>query len=313
MQSVSGAFSQLSGAPDVDTRTATGIAIMREQAVSMLTPALSLKAECDAEWARQVLSLAQKYYMGERYLPAMGRFGQAEGRWFDRSDIRGDFRIEPEPNSWMPRTELEMRNDLLSFITAGGLPGGFLHPAFNDYEEVRDRACELFRVPFNIDSRQAPRRVAQLRLDKMKEAVKFYQSEGVVSGGEIDQGMVEAITSVAPLMPEVDNAPVMIKFYQDWLLASTDSDGLDADPLLQQAVLLRIIQHKEEAVRAAQEKSAAALMARAPEMAAHESSQAEQAEYLQGLKQQGMMQAGGSEGGPGTSPQEMGQNRRDAS
>lgn len=50
-------------------------------------------------------------------------------------------------------------------------------------------------------------------------------------------------------MQDVDNAPVMIKFYQDWLLASQESDGLDNDPLLQQAVNLRIIQHKEEAVR----------------------------------------------------------------
>lgn len=70
-----------------------------------------------------------------------------------------------------------MRNDLLSFITAGGLPGGFLHPAFNDYPEVRDRASELFRVPFKIDGRKAHLRGAQLRLDKMKEAVKFYRQE----------------------------------------------------------------------------------------------------------------------------------------
>lgn len=93
-----------------------------------------------------------------------------------------------------------MRNDLLSFITAGGLPGGFLHPAFNDYPEVRDRASELFRVPFKIDGRKAHLRGAQLRLDKMKEAVKFYRQEGYAppSSGQVDPRMVEAITSVAP-------------------------------------------------------------------------------------------------------------------
>ncbi len=211
MQSLSGAFSINSGMPDVDISTATGARIIRDAAISMLGPALAIKAKVDVEWAYQVLKLCQAYWTAERYVPHAGNHTQLTGQWFKASDVEGDFEIVYVPGSFMPRSEMEEREDFISFIspTVTGLPLGFLNPMVP--ANVKAFAAEKFRVPIDLDETRVDTRIAQGRIEKLQAAAKDLILQGVLDP-EYDfdaaqQAAQQALQVAAPVQPPPAPAP----------------------------------------------------------------------------------------------------------
>lgn len=180
MQALSGAFAINSGMPDVDISTATGARIIRDAAISMIGPALALKAKVDVEWAYQVLKLCKAYWTSERYVPHAGNHTQLTGQWFQASDIEGDFEVVYIPGSWMPRSEMEEREDFISFISPNvtGLPLGFLNPMVPP--SVRAFASEKFRVPIDLDETRVHTRIAQGRIQALQQAASELVAQGIL-------------------------------------------------------------------------------------------------------------------------------------
>jgi hypothetical protein len=180
MQTLSGAFSINSGMPDVDISTATGARIVRDAAISMIGPALAIRAKVDVEWAYQILKLAQAYWTNERYVPRAGNHTKQTGQWFKAADVEGDFEITYVPGSWMPRSEMEEREDFISFIGPNviGLPMGFLNPMVP--EAVRHFAAEKYRIPVDLDSSRVHSRIAQGRIEKLRNAAKLLIEQGLL-------------------------------------------------------------------------------------------------------------------------------------
>jgi hypothetical protein len=180
LQTLSGAFSIMSGMPDVDIKTATGMQIVRDAAVSALGPALAIRAGVDVEWAYQILKLVQTYWTSQRFVPFQGRYGAATGGWFASADVLGDFEITAENGSWMPRTDMEVRADLASYICleSTGLPLGFLNP--NVPEAVQKFAAETFRIPISLDKNRVHARIAHVRIEKLLEMEKLLVQNGLL-------------------------------------------------------------------------------------------------------------------------------------
>jgi hypothetical protein len=200
MQTLSGAFSINSGMPDVDISTATGARIVRDAAISMIGPALAIRAKVDVEWAYQVLKLAQAYWTNERYVPRAGNHTKQTGQWFKASDIEGDFEITYVPGSWMPRSEMEEREDFLSFISpnATGLPMGFLNPMIP--EQVRTFAAEKYRIGIDLDSNRVHQRRAHGRIEALRKAADELVAAGLLDPTyDFDEAMMLAQAQVAPV------------------------------------------------------------------------------------------------------------------
>jgi hypothetical protein len=202
MQTLSGAFSINSGMPDVDISTATGARIVRDAAISMIGPALAIRAKVDVEWAYQVLKLVKSYWTNERYIPRAGNHTKQTGQWFQASDVEGDFEITYVPGSWMPRSEMEEREDFLSFISpeATGLPMGFLNPMVP--EQVRSFAAEKYRIPVDLDSNRVHARIAQGRIEKLRKAADELVSNGLLDPEYDFDGLQSGVMPAGPgVMP----------------------------------------------------------------------------------------------------------------
>src|SRR5262249_47157980 len=145
---------------------------VRDAAISMIGPALAIKAKVDVEWAYQVLKLEQAYWTNERYVPRAGKHTKQTGQWFCLSDIESDFEITYVPGSWMPRSEMEEKEDFLSFISPNstGLPLGFMNPMVP--EPIRTYAAERFRIGIDLDSTRVHERIAQGRIEKLQQAAQ---------------------------------------------------------------------------------------------------------------------------------------------
>jgi hypothetical protein len=181
MQVLSGAFSVMSGMPDVDVHTATGMQIVRDAAVSALGPALAIRAGVDVEWSNQVLKLAQKHWTEERFIPFQGKYDASCGTWFSAADVDADFEITAEAGSWMPRTEMETRANLAGFVSpeSTGLPLGFLNPQVP--ADIRQFAAEQYRIPVGLDSDRVQARIAQVRIEKLISMEKLLVQNGLIA------------------------------------------------------------------------------------------------------------------------------------
>lgn len=228
MQSQFGSFAIETGIPDANVKTATGMSIVRDAAVSMLGVPLELKSAVDVRWANQVLKLVQKNWIGERYIPLMGQYGQPEGQWFAESDIDGEFEITVRQHSWMPRNELELRNDILEALVAGGVPFGIFNPQFPP--DAKALVAQRLNIPFDADRQSADARKQRLEIDKIKMAVD------VAMTNMIDPIMFAA--EQVAVEPLVDDHMTHVETVRAYL----KTDQGDAEPMEIRAALLQHLQ-----------------------------------------------------------------------
>lgn len=268
MRAKTGAHLTMSGENDPDVKTATGMSILRDSAVATLALALALRSEVDVEWAYQCLEATQKNWVEGFHDKLLGDFSSHNAKAFRSCDIRNEISITVQANSWIPRTEEQVRMDFLEYLTAGGLPLGFANPEVP--LEIRQVAADIYRAPVDLDKVQPDVRIASMRLDKLIQLASDFPRPQVPEEEleEAEQALQEVAAGLAGQIPVrlyVDEHQVIANEYKRWL--KTD-EGIEAHRVLQDAVEILIQRHrdaeKELAMEAMMEGQEAAMMAQPP-------------------------------------------------
>jgi hypothetical protein len=240
----------MTGMVDPTNTTATGMAIVRDAAIALLGPSLALKSQVEVECAYQILEHVQQHWVEGRLSGLLGKFSRIEAEHFRKCNIRQDIEIVAEAGSWMPRTDMEIRNDFMAYVTAGGIPLGFANPQIP--QEIRDRASVLFRMPIDLDKLQPDVRIAFMRLEQLRELVRVLTERQIINPTTVDPSVIEMLVSEIPVDLYIDDHATMANTYRSWL--KTD-EGLFASPVEAEAVRLLVIQH-EDAIKQLQMDSA---------------------------------------------------------
>jgi len=248
MRDQSGSHLAMSGSNDPKLNTATAMAIARDASVAQLGPPLALKSEVDVQWAYQILKMLQKYWVDGVSDKILGQYTVQEAKWFKECDIETDLEITIEAGSWTPRTELEVRNDFLSFVTAGGIPLGFANPQVP--YEIKQKAAELFRMPIDLDKLQPDIRNAHLRIEQLQAAAGVMLDAGVIDETTDDPRIIQLLTMDVPVDQYIDDHGVIKNTYVSWL--KTD-EGRFAPASVVESVHL-LIQKHDEAIRKLQDE-----------------------------------------------------------
>lgn len=248
MRDQSGAHLSMSGNADPQLNTATAMAIARDASVAQLGPPLALKSEVDVTWAYQILKLIQKYWVDGVSDKILGQYTVQEAKWFKECDIETDLEITVEAGSWTPRTELEVRNDFLSYITAGGIPLGFANPQVP--YEIKAKAAEMFRMPVDLDKLQPDIRNAHLRIEQVKATAQVLLEAGVIEEETENPQIVMLVIADVPVDMYIDDHGTIKSTYTAWL--KTD-EGRFAPACVVEGVRL-LIQKHDEAIRNLQDE-----------------------------------------------------------
>jgi hypothetical protein len=215
MRTMSGAHLAMQGSNDRSLTTATAMSIAREAGMALLGPPLALKSEADVTWAYQILKMCQEYWVDGVDDKALGSYSIQEAKWFRECDLETDLEITVEPGSWTPRTELEIKNDFLTFVTAGGIPLGFANPAVP--YEIKQKAAELMRMPIDLDKLQPDIRNANLRIEQIQAAAQVLIDAGVIQKETDNEQVVSLLVADVPVDMYIDEHAVIADTYKAWL------------------------------------------------------------------------------------------------
>ncbi len=240
MRTMSGAHLSLQGSNDKSLTTATAMAIARDASVSQLGPPLALKSEVDVTWAYQVLHLTKEYWVDGVSDKLLGDYSAQEAKHFMQCDIDADLEIVVEAGSWIPRTELEIRNDFLTFVTAGGIPLGFANPMVP--YEIKQKAAELMRMPIDLDKLQPDIRNANIRIEQVQAAAQVIIDAGVISSEEENDEIVQLIVADVPVDPRIDAHQIFVDTYTAWMKRD---EGRFAPAVVADSVKFLISKHQE--------------------------------------------------------------------
>lgn len=181
MQAKLGTFSAMgTDQPDLKgaLSTATGISILRDNAVGRMGPSLWLGTEMDVEQAYQFLEHEQDNPNPRRYRPAQGSAGatpkgdlsytMAGVKRLLNCDVRNDLIITPVQDSWMPVTRGQKIGNLKEFLP-------FTDPKIP--QEIQALAADVYSIHLNIGSWTAEQREAQRRLQIFAKVCAFLEKE----------------------------------------------------------------------------------------------------------------------------------------
>jgi hypothetical protein len=211
MQQRYGSWSaQGGGAPDIKAAsTATGAAIIQENAMGRMAPSLALQAETEVERAYQILELRQQNWPEQMYEKFDRKVGGDAGRWFRECSVRRDIRIEVVPESYFPQTQGRMRAEFGELLSiAGNL--GILQADPKIAEAFFKRAGELYGRGIELEQYQNDRVEARIRLERMRQVGVFLESKTQVydENGQPRKEMVDLALRKANLIPEEPGAAV---------------------------------------------------------------------------------------------------------
>lgn len=250
MREQTGALLGFNGQGDPNITTATGMSIARDSALALVSTPLAIRAETDEAWCWQIISIVKKYWHDQKYKFLLGKYNEAEAEAFKNSNIEEAINLYVEPNSWMPLTNLEKIQNLGAYMSAFGLPLGFLNPQVP--EVLRQYASQLYMIPVDLDELAPDIRIAQKRLDIAKEiaaiqipkAMQLGQITAMAGKPKVGETIFnEVATLISDSMgieEDIDEHEVFISEYRKWL--KTD-EGQNANPILRQAVKKTMADH----------------------------------------------------------------------
>lgn len=243
MTEQSGAYLSMSGGIDPHLTTATSMAIARDSGIGNLAPSLAIKANVESEWGKQILRIFKENWYNDfdAYSGILGNYSIAEAQAFADCDIEADIEIVAEAGSWMPRTDLELRQDFMQFLTAMGLPLGFANPEIP--QEIREKAESLFRVPIEFNKLQPDIRWANIRFEQLEETVMQLIEMGAITGQETDEKTIQKITQDIPIDLYIDDHQIYIDTYKE--LKKTDKLIFMASPSLKASLDYMILLHQD--------------------------------------------------------------------
>lgn len=252
MREQTGALLAFNGQGDPNIQTATGMSIARDSALALVSTPLAIRAEKDLEMGWKILELTKENWYDNKYKFLLGKYNEIESEAFKKTPLRETVNIYIEPYSWMPQTNFEKLENLGAYLTAFGLPLGFLNPQIPDM--VRQYASQIYNIPFDFDELAPDRRIAQKRLDIAKEIaqrqipIATVSAQKLLMEGKQEESMallMELRTTISDAMgveEDIDEHLVFIDVYKKWL--KTD-EGQNAHPILREAVKQTMADHKQ--------------------------------------------------------------------
>lgn len=242
------------GAEEDGSQTAMEANLKSQASRSARANELSLRAQGDAEWGMQVLTLWQENATDEMYIPFYGKVGELEGRFFKGADIPKAFTIRVQPRSYLPKTETDRRNDFMGAITGfGGIEG--VMTAAQAAPELLEEAENRWSVRLDVGKRQLSARKGRMRIDAIKANAQMLA----------DPSQVMAIPE-CEIDPINDDHAALIDYYTRW---ANEDEGMRARQetrIVYDAVCFMQQQHKMAIVGVQQESAQMALAAQQPVM-----------------------------------------------
>lgn len=284
-QSETGAMTESAGTMSVDTKgtsfysaskTATGIAAMRDSAVGRMGPNLMLLTDMEEEWSYQVLEQEQANFSPERFMQMANQSVAAEDtdgsitfsaegvEAFMSMDIRSDLDISAVEGSWMPQTEAEKQGKLQWFTDVaanitknmGADPRG---------QELISMAADIAGIDLKLDGWSATEHVAAARIRALADTCQVMEKRGLRQPTEENVAQVIASTPDAAIDMECDNHPLFRSFYLEWWASD---EGQSCSPLLRAVIKAEAILHRKGMVYTAQEMIKDKIESEAPQMIA---------------------------------------------
>lgn len=245
-----------------------------QTSAGMVGPALKLQAMNFIECFYQYLELVQQYASDAHYQEIVGSWGDADAEAFKnckdeqgKSTLRQMIKITPVANSEIPRSQMERRNDVGLAISSG-----IANPELPMLPGVRKYGLEQLRIPIQDDPEEQGKRVAEALLEKMKMAAKYAQGMAKQMGITPDpMAVAQGISSVAPLVKQRDDTslPMFKEVFSEFLRSSVEAEeGIDSDPALQQAVMLKLDEIEQFDVGLATDANAKQALVQAPSVLA---------------------------------------------
>jgi hypothetical protein len=287
------AFASLMGDSEGRSEPATRTAILRDQATQMHASPLELKEECDAATALRVVRLYQQHWTGRRFYYLKGEYDDAEGKYFERADLQGDFEAVAKRGSAMPKGEGERRAAVIEASNFGSLPAGIFNPQFQAMPKLQRFVLDELGITFDVSEVAPDYRKQSMEIRRLQEllptVLESFQEVGVpallppdgVTSQEptpnelLAQFLARKIPveiASPPGMPQVgisiDNDDIHLSRCNEWLLAD---EGMEAHPVLRRAIMIHMQDHVEASMKTAQYKQMVAIGSNAPAMAAAQS------------------------------------------
>jgi hypothetical protein len=243
MREQTGALLAFNGQGDETIQTATGMSIARDSALALVSTSLALRAEKDLEWHWQVLRYVQEHWYDEKYKFLLGKYNVQEAEAFRDATLEEEVNINIESGSWLPLTNFEKLENLAAYLTAFGIPLGFLNPQVPPI--VRDYAGQLYNIPFDFNETAPDIRIAQKRITRAKEAFENLTEAIVPRVSDEELALVEravevTIANIMGVEEDLDVHEIFISEYTKWLKSD---EGQDAHPTLRKAVKQAIKDH----------------------------------------------------------------------
>ena len=282
MQAQTGAFSDVSGQPNVDISTATGIKILREQAMAIVGLPRQINAQVDAEWGQQILELAQKNWVFPHPVVAKNEYGKMETKWFSSADLDEELDVVYEEGSVFPKAEYEKRQDLFDSLNPGGvIPLGPWNPQLQQQSPDLVRALSsVLDLPFDNDRYAKSEKLAKTRLDALIEeaqiAMQAFEAQGVSTERD-EMGQIPAMPLLlqllqkVPIDPLMDEHPIHQMYLKNWI--HTD-DGYESPEAIKELVRARYLEHEQAKGQLMAMQNAQMVQAQMPAMLAASAAQA---------------------------------------
>jgi hypothetical protein len=249
-----------SGAPDIKAAsTATGAAIIQENAMGRMAPSLALQAETEVERAYQILELRQQNWPEQMYEKFDCKVGGDAGRWFRECNVRRDIRIEVVPESYYPQTQGRMRAEFGEYLSiATNL--GLIQRDPKIAEALLKRAGELYGRGIELEQYQNDRVEARIRLDRMRQVGSFLESKVPVydGNGQPIKQAVDLALRKSNLIPEEPGAAVNTaldrhaEYIENYSAALLTSEGRSFSPFVRAEISKCIELHRQAEVKQAQ-------------------------------------------------------------
>jgi hypothetical protein len=255
MREQTGALLAFNGQGDETIQTATGMSIARDSALALVSTSLALRAEKDLEWHWQVLRYVQEHWYDEKYKFLLGKYNVQEAEAYRDAALEEEINVNIESGSWLPLTNYERLENLGAYLTAFGIPLGFLNPQIPPI--VRDYASQLYNIPFDFNETAPDIRIAQKRLTRAKEA--FNQLADTVIEAATEQEIIYlervvevTVANIMGVEEDLDVHEIFISEYTKWLKSD---EGQDAHPTIRKAVKQAIKDHAGFAQLAQQQQA----------------------------------------------------------
>lgn len=169
-----------SGISGASTNTATGMQIVKDWTNSRLAIHVGPYTSARVKRAKQNLTLIQKHWVGARYVKILNETTIDDGRWFTASDIQGDYDVTTKPGSTQIRSALEMKDNILQMLVAGGVPFGVFNPSFP--KQAAQTLTRELGLPMDLDGYTRHARKQRKEIEKLKEAASVEAQYGLMPG-----------------------------------------------------------------------------------------------------------------------------------